>query len=308
MILLEEWKMIHKIWKNMKRVSPALFIVLFFVVSSACSVLVPSAMIQNVTKQVYLGKLPALPAVPPAADIVQLANAAGMTDKARAIFFATQPEIDQDHQTFAQHCQTEIMQNTAELGCYTSDHRVYILNIPDKRLSGEMVVVAAHEMLHAAYDQLSSSQQSAVNVLVANQVRQTHNADLAQRLRVYSVLEPGQRNNELHSILGTEFLSLSPALERYYSQYFTDRSHVVKDSQNFDAVFSSLEKTLSSLKQTIVQVRRLMQVDRVRGNVSAYDRLVPQLNSLVDQYNQTAYTYDNLSGILVNGAGAFGGQ
>jgi hypothetical protein len=286
-----------------------IFMFLMVFVTISCSVMIPSAMVQNVVKQVGLGPLPELAAIKPAASIVQLADAAGMTARARAIFFAASPEIDPDHQVFDQHCQTQAVQNTAELGCYTTDHRIFILNIPDKTLSSEMAVVAAHEMLHAAYDQLSRSQQSKVNALVANQVRQIHNADLSQRLKVYSVMEPGQRSNELHSILGTEFSGLSPALEQYYSQYFTNRSQVVSSSQHFDAVFASLEKTLSSLEQNIVQVRRQMQVDRVRENIPAYNRLVPQLNSLVDQYNQAAYTYDSLSAGLVNGpAGLFGGQ
>ena len=44
--------------------------------------------------------------------------------------------------------------------------------------------------------------------------------------------EPGQRLNELHSLLGTEVAHLSPALERYSHRYFHDRQGIVSAFQS----------------------------------------------------------------------------
>ncbi|MDR3573597.1 MAG: hypothetical protein P4L50_07040 [Anaerolineaceae bacterium] len=226
------------------------------------------------------------------ADIAQLAAQAGMTAKAKAIFFAANPEIDSDRLIFEQHCQTQVSANNIELGCYTSDNHIYLLNIGDPRLSEEMVVVAAHEMLHAAYAQLSSSERDVLDAQLEAQVSRIHSTELTQEIRAYRLTEPGQRDNELHSLLGTEFAPLSPGLEKYYAQYFSNRGAIVKDAQNFKAVFTQLSVSLSSLRSKISQMRNNMRIDLARGRIQSYNSLVPQINSLVQEYNQTANQYN----------------
>jgi uncharacterized protein YukE len=229
------------------------------------------------------------------ADIAQLATEAMMTAKAKAIFFAAKPEIDTDRFTFEQHCQTQVSANNVELGCYTPDNRIYVLNIGDPRLTEEMVVVAAHEMLHAAYAQLSSSDRKALDAQLEVQVSQIHSSELTQELRAYRITEPGQRDNELHSLLGTEFAPLNSGLEKYYSQYFSNRGAVVKDAQGFNNVFAQLQTSLSGLKSQIIQMRNKMRSDLARGSVRAYNALVPEINNLVKQYNQTVSQYNAIS-------------
>jgi hypothetical protein len=277
----------------------SLIVCIILGLTSACSVPTPGQVIQNVVMHVNLGELAPLPAAQPSADVVQLADDAGMTDAARAIFYAAQPEIDADHQVFNQNCQTLATSRTAELGCFTSAGRIFILKISDPRLSSEMVVVAVHEMLHAAYEQLSPAQQASVNALIEKQVLKIRDAKLAERLMLYSQTEPGQQDNELHSILGSEYAPLSSELEQYYSQYFTNRTQVVSDSRSFDAVFNDLQNTLSSLENQISRLHRQMRLDLARHNLSAYNRLVPQFNAAVDQFNQEVRIYNNLSNELI---------
>ncbi len=235
----------------------------------------------------------------PTADITQLAAAATMTDKAKQIFYSTQPEIDTDRATFEQHCQAPVSSNTVELGCYTSDNRIYILAINQPQLSTEMAVTAAHEMLHAAYGQLSTAERATINSEVEAAVTQLHNPDLNQELRAYRVLEPGQRDNELHSLLGTEYAPLSPQLEQYYSQYFTNRATVVADWQQFNQVFTQIQNTVETLRTQIVRLRTQLNAYRRRGNRATYNTLVSQLNSLVKQYNQAIAQYNALSRSLM---------
>lgn len=241
----------------------------------------------------------AIPQAQVPADIAKLAVEATMTDQAKAIFFAAKPEIDTDRDTFEQHCQTMVSANNVELGCYTPDNRIYILNISDPRLREEMVVVAAHEMLHAAYALYSASDRSTLDSQLETQVSQIHNVDLTQELLAYRITEPGQRDNELHSLLGTEFAPLSTELENHYSQYFSNRGAIVKDAQDFNNVFAQLQTTLNSLESQIIQMRNKMRTDRARGSVRAYNALVPAFNNLVKQYNQTVNQYNAISRELI---------
>ena len=229
------------------------------------------------------------------ADIAQLASEATMTARAKAIFFAAQPEIDTDRLTFEKHCQTMVSANNVELGCYTPDNRIYILNIADPRLSEEMVVVAAHEMLHAAYAQFSSIERNTIDAQLEAQLPQIHSDELTQQLRAYKLTELGQRDNELHSLLGTEFAPLNAGLEDYYSQYFSNRAAIVGDAQDFNNVFAQLQNSLNGLESQIVQMRKIMRSDRARGSIRAFNALVPQINNLVKQYNQTVSQYNAIS-------------
>jgi hypothetical protein len=235
----------------------------------------------------------------PSAEVAQLVSAATMTDAAREIFYSAEPLIDVDRAAFEQHCHAPVPSNAVELGCYTSQNRIYILNINQPRLSGEMVVVAAHEMLHAAYAGLSREEMDVLTPQLENAVAQIHSAELTQRLRAYRASEPRERENELHSIIGTEFTPLAAELERYYSQYFADRSVVVADEQQFQEVFSAIQASLNSLRAQIDRIRSDMDTAKRQKRIPAYNALVPRLNNLVNEYNQTVAQYNALSRSLV---------
>lgn len=235
----------------------------------------------------------------PDPEIASLADQATMTDKAKLIFYSTHPIIDTDRTTFEIHCQAPVTPNSVELGCYTSDNRIYILNISDPKLKIQMVVTASHEMLHAAYTQLSLTEENKVDQELEAELPKVENQKLAQELKGYRITEPGQRDNELHSIIGTEYPNIGTDLESYYSQYFNNRGIVVADAQAFNNSFTSLESKLNSLQSQIRQMRRQMNLDLRRGDISGYNNLVPQINSLISQYNQTVKLYNNLSRSLI---------
>ncbi len=86
-----------------------------------------------------------------------------------------------------------------------------------------MPVTAAHEMLHAAYAELAPGQRRRVDQLLDQAFEASADQRLRDTLAEYADAEPGQRHNELHSILPTEVAELSPPLERYYQRYFEDR-------------------------------------------------------------------------------------
>jgi hypothetical protein len=232
---------------------------------------------------------------PPSAPVQTLAAQAQMTDKARKIFFAAQPVIDTDRKVFEKHCSAPVSQNTVELGCYTSDNHIYLLKIDNPQLANQMAVTASHEMLHAAYQQLSQSKRDQIDQALEEELPKLQNTSLSRELRGYNQTEPGQRDNELHSIVGTEYADLDPVLEEYYSQYFTDRSLVVTYAQQFDQTFTKLETALSNLETQIRTERRQMTRLLREGNVPAYNQLVPQVNELIQAYNADVDQYNQLS-------------
>lgn len=156
---------------------------------------------------------------------------------------------------------------------------LYLMQIGDPALSGEMAGTAAHELLHAAYAQLSPADHTRINTQLESATARIHSAELTRTMRAYRRLEPGQRNNELHSILGTDYAPLDASLEQYYRQYFTNRSVVVADSQRSEQTFTQLDKRVDLRHERIVC-----------GKVAA-----TQVNALVQQYNQTLARYNALS-------------
>ena len=223
-----------------------------------------------------------------------------MTAKARALFFAANPVIDTDRQTFERHCQTQVSKNTVELGCFTSDNRIYILKIDDSTLSKEMGVVAAHEMLHAAYSQMSTTDRTMLDGQLETVVSGIQDRNLLQRLKDYRTLEPGQRDNELHSILGTEFDSLGIDLEQYYTLYFSDdRRAVLAAAQQIDQVYTQKEDELVNIQNRIKQMRKQMQNDMDQNKMGDYNQLVPQINALIKEFNQKVRAYNALSRSLM---------
>jgi hypothetical protein len=256
----------------------------------------------------YLGKLPQLHILSdlaigrlhqityqPPADISSLADQAQMTDAAKSIFYRAEPVIDTDRSTFNRHCESPISSNLVELGCYTSDNHIYILKINDPNLQAEMVVVAAHEMLHAAYAKTTDTEKASINEQLEMTVAHLHNSALDQEMRTYRLTEPGQRDNELHSLLGTEYYPLDSSLESYYRGFFKNRQIVTEDHHKFQGVFDNLQTQLDQLESRIRNDRQLMNIYLKRGDIRSYNALVPQVNALIDNYNQVADQYNTLS-------------
>jgi hypothetical protein len=126
-------------------------------------------------------------------------------------------------------------------------------------------------------------------------------SSLTRELVGYEQTEPGQRDNELHSIIGTEYPLLSPQLEAYYRQYFVSRQAVVADAQQFDQVFASYKQQIDDLHHQLMVMKRQMTLNQDAGRIQSYNAQVPRYNELVNQYNQLANEYNQLSRDLTQG-------
>ena len=230
----------------------------------------------------------------PSAQMAQIEDEIGLTSQAKAVFASARPQID-DKSDFNRDCATT--PDELELGCFFHG-RIYVLEIDNSSLAPEMEVVTAHELLHAEWARYSSGEQQTLTTELEAEYKVVATSDLAQRMQAYAKSEPGQRDNELHSILGTEFPNLSPALEAHYSEYFTDRAAIAQAHAEYENVFNSRRDELTqelaqinSEKATLTSIDAQMQSDRDAGQISLYNSLVPEQNRLVTEVNSQINDY-----------------
>jgi hypothetical protein len=163
----------------------------------------------------------------PPTVIAQLADDATMTDKARHLYYINRPEL-KPRTVFSDFCPVGTEQ-TVVLGCYKGGQRgIYLLDVTNAELAGIKQVTAAHEMLHAAYQRLSTGERDRIDGLLWDYYNnQLTSETLKQTIDEYKKTEPGELANEMHSIFATQVANLPPALNTYYQQYFTDGSKVI---------------------------------------------------------------------------------
>lgn len=231
-------------------------------------------------RQLVLDRVNAL-TYQPSTAIQQIVKADTMTDQARFYFYASRPEID-DRAAFNQACSSVGDEQTAVLGCYAGQ-RIYIFNVTDKQLDGIKQVTAAHELLHAAYDRLSPSERQRVDQLVEAEAKSNQDPTVAALVKIYAKTEPGQRLNELHSIFGSQVANLSPQLEKYYSQYFSNRGQVVQLYRRYHAVFDRIKAEQDQLVADLSSLAN--QIKSLEAN---YNQDVDQLNRDIMDFNARA--------------------
>ncbi len=217
----------------------------------------------------------------PDSAVAQLALDSGMNDRGKFLFYASHPALS-DADSFNKECGPP-EEFAAILGCYTGLN-IYIYDITDPRLAGIRPTTAAHEMLHAAYERLGEKERQRVDTLLeAEYNKLKDNEELASKMSFYERAQPGQRLNELHSIIGTEIGQLSSELERYYSQYFSDRTKVVAQHDQYRLVFDTLKTRANILNG---------QIDRLKGQIeqsrTAYETRARALDAKVAVFNDRA--------------------
>lgn len=219
----------------------------------------------------------------PSAQIAELANTAKLSDTGKFYFYASTPQLD-GTTAFNSACKRQ-EENSAILGCY-SGGKIYVYDVTDTRLSGVKEVTAAHETLHAAYQRLSNAEKNRVNALIDQEYATLRTSDddgLKERMDYYARTEPGERDNELHSIIATEVSTISPELEHYYSRYFVDRQAVVALHSSYSSKFDELSKTSSSLKQELEGLS-----SEISSLSEQYNADITTLNQDIEAFNQRA--------------------
>lgn len=240
------------------------------------------------------------------ANIEAVASDTTMTDTAKHLFYLNRPDIA-SKAAFRSKC-PDYGEKTIVIGCYQSPQRgIYVLAVDDSRLQGIEQVTAAHEMLHAAYDRLKSSEKKKVDQELQDYAEHGLTDERIKGiLDSYKQTEPGQQLNEMHSIFGTEIAILPQPLEQYYARYFSDRHKVAAYAERYQSAFTSRRQQIADYdarlaaenKQVKANLAKLdaqskeidaiqQQLDNLRssGNIAVYNAGVGDYNQRVNAYN-----------------------
>lgn len=260
------------------------------------------SVVMIINRQAVLDRVVLLSYTPPD-YIVGIANKIKITESSRTVFYANKPEL-LEKEAFNSTC--PVSEESIVLGCFTG-RNIYIYNVVDERLQGVKEVTAAHELLHAEYDRISSSQRAKVNALIEKQLELLTDQRILKNIEAYRKKDPSVVMNEAHSILGTEVSQLLPELEDYYKKYFSDRASIVKLSDSYESVFTSLktqvedyDKKLTELKKIIDAKEANLAVEadnliswssnldelRQKGDITNYNAQVQSYNASVENYRK----------------------
>lgn len=239
----------------------------------------------------------------PSAEIVTLADKTSMTDSSRRLFYVYRPQLE-DKSAFNAHCTGT--EQTIVLGCYIERQGIYLYKVSDPRLNGVIEVTAAHELLHAVYDRLSTSERERIDGLTADVAAKITDERLKKTLENYRKKDPSIVSNELHSILATEVRELPSELEQYYAQYFAKRGSIIvfaeayneaftareNEVEAIDAQLTRLKTQIDSLNGALVSQQSLLknqfaELNQLRqsGSTAEYNQQVPVYNQAVNNYN-----------------------
>jgi hypothetical protein len=208
-----------------------------------------------------------------------------LTDHGRFLYYASRPAVSSGDR-FASDCPIDHNeQEFGVLGCYVhADKSIFVFDVTDPRLDGAEEVVAAHEMLHAAWDRMGAGERDRLTELLeAEFAKLVDDPEFEERMAFYARNEPGQRANELHSIIGTEVASISEELEEYYAQYFEDRAVVTGLHASSYAVFVDLQAQADAIVAQMETIRASVEADYATYS-SGYD----QVNRDIEAFNSRA--------------------
>lgn len=228
----------------------------------------------------------------PTSQVEAIAHSVDFTEKGKFYFYASNPSID-SAEDFNAHCQQQEA-GSAILGCY-SDQKVYIYDVPNGQLAGIKEVTAAHETLHAIWERMTTSDQERTGVYLEAAFKKINSPELNERMDYYARTEPGERTNELHSILATEYADLGPDLEAHYGKYFQDRTKVVALHAKYQAVFTALQKMSDDLSNQLKTLK--IKIDQ---GTTEYEAESKALSSDVAALKAKSDTIDRTSAKEVN--------
>lgn len=214
--------------------------------------------------------------VPPA-EIAQLAADTTMTEQGKRIFYVTKPEI-KSVQDFRGECTSA--EQTIVLGCYKTGSGIFLYEVTDPRLAGIKQVTAAHEMLHAAYDRLSSKEKETINSLTEQAYANVVDERLRKNVEAYRTRDESVVPNELHSILGSEVEVLPAQLEEHYKKYFNDRQKIVQYSKQYEKEFSERQAKVEAYD---MQLKRLKsEIDTLKSDLDNLEADINSQKSIMD--------------------------
>ncbi len=243
------------------------------------AVLLCAAALLLLNRQVVLDQI-SVWSFEPSVQVATISDKVEFTPKAKHVFYATHPSLE-DQSTFNAKCPRQEASSPI-LGCYTTDDRIFIYDITNEELAGMEEVTAVHELLHAVWYRTSEAERSELSVKLKAAYEKTDKPELKKRMEYYQRTEPGEIDNELHAILGTEIASLSEDLEAYYAKFF-DRSAVLKLHSQYESKYTALYTRADELYKNMEDL-----TNSIKSRTKEYELAAEQYSKDVESFNARA--------------------
>jgi hypothetical protein len=222
----------------------------------------------------------------PTASIGEQVKRDGMTSEGRFLYLASQPRV-LSRRDFNQIC-SAVSIDTGNLGCYIdSTKRIYLLHETDKRVDGTEEVMAAHEMLRAAWDRMSTAQRAPLLVQLNHvlYINDDPNIDLSDAISTDRSQDPHDSNGELYATIGTEVPSVGKVLEASYAKYFVKRSTVTALYVHANSYIIALRHKVDTLTSAMTKLN-----NSITSSVKSFKSAVSTWQSNVASFNARAST------------------
>lgn len=219
----------------------------------------------------------------PSPEIEAIAEKLSFTKKGLTIFYISKPKL-LETKAFIQAA-PQNLELKSTLGFY-SNQEIVIHHIQNPELTGIVEVTAAHEALHAYWERLSTREQARISQLLEADYQKVKTEKSEKLMADYEKIEPGQRANELHSILGTEYSHLSPELEKHYSLYFKNREKIVSMAASYQAKFDELSQIAEQLSAEISSLKAEIdqEVPQYQADSATLNEEIAGFNAKADNY------------------------
>ena len=207
-------------------------------------------------------------------------SAVDLTDSGKIILRATHPSLE-SRDEFNKNCDSHD-EEISVLGCYTNN-RIYIYNVNSDSLKGIKESTLAHELLHAVWERMSSSEKNDLSLKLTDVYNdEKYHALLAKDLENY---DDTNRLNELHSRIGTEITNLPSELETHYAKYFKNQDEIVSFYNSYITPFNELETKIKELSAKLESMNT--EIDE---KTKSYYADAEKLSADIDEFNNCANT------------------
>ena len=214
----------------------------------------------------------------PTAEMISIRDKLNLTGRGKFLFNAAQPELN-EADAFNANCRQDESE-VAVLGCYTAGN-IYVYNIMDAKLDGIRELTAAHELLHAVWARMGSTEKEDLKPIL-QQVYQNNLSVLKDDIETYA---DDEWIEEIFVRAGTEIKKLPDTLEKYYAEIFDDQDAIVDFYESYIAVFREIKMKMEGLASEIEVLR-----DSINVKMTEYENKVNQLEVDITRFNNCAET------------------
>lgn len=222
----------------------------------------------------------------PTAAITEQIKRDDMTSEGKFLYLASHPVVEPKRQ-FNQTC-SAVTSDTGLLGCYIdATKRIYIFHETDKRLDGTEEVIAAHEMLRAAWDRMSAAQRAPLLVQLNDVLYKNDdpNLYLSDTIAADRRDDPHDGDAELYAAIGTEVPRVGKVLEASYAHFFVKRSSLTALNAHAISYIVALRHKFDTLNSTMTTLS-----DTITARIKSFKSAVTTLKSDVAKFNSRAQT------------------